>query len=178
MLADYLDALELREFDEHRFECDAVVVELEERHQRVEQSLARSWLDGCHAQREHELRAVTQCDALPLSVAELSRYLGTDHFGFQQYTEKRQTCVNAQTEHRVDCTDASLIEVRHATELEVERRAAMSRLIIHLECAISLTAPSFLRFTSFEFERQRFRKVELVTDAKAPAIVGRESDCT
>ena len=89
--ADHLDVLELGKFDEHRFECDAVVIELEEHHQCVEQSGACSGLDGCHVQREHELRAVTLCDAFYLSVAELSQYLGTDHFGFQQYTEQRQT---------------------------------------------------------------------------------------
>ena len=117
--ADYLDVLELEKFDEHRFECDAVVIELEERHQRVEQSRARSKLDGCYVQREHELRTITMCDALPLSVPELSRYLVTDHFSFQQHTEQRQTCVRAHTKVRVDCTDASLIEVCHAAELEV-----------------------------------------------------------
>ena len=142
MSADHLDVLELGKFDEHCFECDAVVIKLEERHQRVEQSRARSGLDSCHVQRDHEVGAITLCDALPLSVTELSRYLSTDHFGFQQYTEQRETCVRAHTEHRFDCIDASLIEVRHATELEMERRAAMSRLIIHLECAISFSAPS------------------------------------
>ena len=165
MSADNLDSLELGKFDKHRFECDAVVIELKKRHQRMEQSRARSGLDGCN-------------DALSLSIAELHRYFGTDHFGFQQYTVQRLTSVNAHTEHRVDYTDASLIDVCHATEFKLERCVAMSRLIIHLECAISFSAHSFLRLTGFEFERQRFRKIELVLDAKAPAVVGHESDCT
>ena len=61
MSADHLDVLELREFNKHCLECDTVVVELNKRDQRVEQSRARSWIDSCYVQHERELRVITRC---------------------------------------------------------------------------------------------------------------------
>lgn len=89
------NVFELWEFYEHCLDSDAVIVELEKRYQRVEQSHTRSGLNSCYVQREHELRAVALCDTFLLSICKLFRYFGTDHFGLQKHTEQCQTCVTA-----------------------------------------------------------------------------------